>query len=338
MYRAIYLASLGLGKVEPNPMVGAVLVHDDRIIGEGFHRQFGGPHAEVHAVQDAIHRGFADVLKQSTLYVTLEPCSHYGKTPPCSDLIIQHGIPHVIIGTTDPFPIVNGSGIEKLKAAGVRVETGFLEKECAWMNRRFLTAQTLRRPHVTLKFAQTEDGFMAPPDRNPARISSLQTDILVHQWRTEEQAILVGTNTARLDNPRLNARLWKGRQPVRLVIDRKRSLPKELNLFDQSQPTIVFNEVLDRKDGSIEYIRMDFNGNPVPALLKLVFDRGLHSVLVEGGAWLLEQFILSCSWDEARIITSKKVFGSGLSSPLLNGKIVHRLSVADDQIVFLKPL
>lgn len=338
MSRAVYLASLGLGSVEPNPMVGAVLVHDGRVIGEGYHKKFGEAHAEVNAIHDAIKHGFGDLLSDSKLFVTLEPCSHYGKTPPCTDLILKHKIPEVVIGNSDPFPIVNGTGIDRLKNAGVEVKVGFMETACSWMNRRFLTAQHLRRPYVTLKFAQTADRFMAPLSGEPVRISSPLTDRLVHKWRSEEQAILVGTSTARMDNPRLNVRLWKGRQPVRVVLDKNLALPQELNLFDQSQSTIVFNDRIEKTVGCISYHRLNFNNQLFPNLVKKLFDLGLHSLLVEGGAKVLEQFISAGLWDEARIITSRKTFGAGLPSPILRGTVFHRISHAEDQILFLRPL
>lgn len=240
MHRCLQLARLGAGAVAPNPMVGAVLVHEGRIIGEGYHRQYGCPHAEVDCLQSVLE-GDKHLIPQSILYVSLEPCAHFGKTPPCADLIIGHKIPHVVVGCRDPFPAVNGKGIEKLQAAGTHVEAGVLEAACRKLNERFFTFHQQHRPYVVLKWAQTADGKMAKDGPERLLISNAMTNRLVHRWRSEEMAILVGTNTAWADNPSLTTRLWPGPNPVRLVVDLHLRLPKNLHLFDASAPTLVFN-------------------------------------------------------------------------------------------------
>src|ERR1700712_465065 len=233
MQRCLELATLGLGAVSPNPMVGAVVVLDDKIIGEGYHQKYGEAHAEVNAINQVISRfpNSADLLKQATIYVSLEPCAHYGKTPPCADLIIKHQIPKVVVGCRDPFEQVNGKGIEKLQAAGVEVVLGILEAECKWLNRRFFTRIQKHRPYIILKWAQTADGFFAPADGTQLWITGQESRKLVHQWRGEEDAILVGTNTVAIDNPQLNVRYGSGKLPKRIVIDRELKLNKSLNIF-----------------------------------------------------------------------------------------------------------
>lgn len=338
MLRAIYLASMGEGKVAPNPLVGAVLVHNGRIIGEGYHEAFGEAHAEVNAVNDAISKGFVNLLSESTLYVTLEPCSHHGKTPPCTDLILKYRIPKVVVGKTDPFPAVSGNGIKKLQQAGIQVETACMEYECEGVNRRFLTFHEKRRPYIVLKFAQTANHFIAPSDPSDGkRISSPLSDILVHQWRSSEPAIMVGTRTAETDDPQLNVRLWFGKQPVRIVIDRQLKLHDSLRIFDNSQRTIVFNEIQNEQKGKTEWVKIQFGDDWLPRLLYKLYELNIQSVLVEGGAFLLNEFINSDLWDEARIITSEKIFRSGLKAPRIIGKEFYRAQYEQDTISFIKP-
>jgi diaminohydroxyphosphoribosylaminopyrimidine deaminase/5-amino-6-(5-phosphoribosylamino)uracil reductase len=243
--RCLELAGLGKASVSPNPMVGAVVVMDTVIIGEGYHQQYGGPHAEVNAINQVINTfsDYADLLDQSILYVSLEPCAHYGKTPPCADLIIKHKIPNVVVGCRDPFDAVNGKGIEKLRDAGINVEVGILEEECKWFNRRFFTRIQKRRPYIILKWAQTADRFFAPDNDTQHWITGEESRKLVHQWRSEEDAVLIGKNTALIDNPQLNVRYRQGKSPKRIVIDRRLELNNNLNIFDQSVDTLVFNEV-----------------------------------------------------------------------------------------------
>ena len=317
MKRCLDLAVSGLGNTAPNPMVGSVIVYNGKIIGEGYHRQAGGPHAEVHAVNSVKDKS---LLKESVLYVNLEPCSHTGKTPPCADLIIKSGIPRVVAGMEDPNPAVAGSGFRKLRDAQIQVTTGVLEDECRELNKRFITFHVKKRPYVVLKWAQTNDYFIdilrgQTDYPEPTWISNEISRMLVHKWRTEEQSILVGTNTALMDNPRLNVREWKGRSPVRMVLDRTLRLPKNLHVFDNTSPTIVFNALKNNKEKNTTYVRLDFNDHLLENMLKYLYDSGFQSVLVEGGRMLLNGFIRSNLWDEARVFKGNKLFGSGISAP-----------------------
>jgi diaminohydroxyphosphoribosylaminopyrimidine deaminase/5-amino-6-(5-phosphoribosylamino)uracil reductase len=317
MSRCLDLARLGLGHTAPNPLVGSVIVREGRIIGEGYHQQYGGPHAEVNAVNSVPDRG---MLKESVLYVNLEPCSHTGKTPPCADMIIQAGIPEVVIGTSDPNPLVSGNGIKILEQNGVKVTCNVLARECRQLNKRFFTFHICRRPYVVLKWARTSDGFIDIIRDNdtlskPVWISNEISRMLVHKWRTEEQAILVGTRTAIMDNPRLNAREWPGKSPVRMVIDRELKLPINLNLFDNSQKTLVFNGQKEYTEGQIHYVKLDFSGNVLEQLLFYLYKTGIQSVFVEGGRKLISSFIGENCWDEARVLVGPKKFGEGIPSP-----------------------
>ncbi|MCQ6956963.1 bifunctional diaminohydroxyphosphoribosylaminopyrimidine deaminase/5-amino-6-(5-phosphoribosylamino)uracil reductase RibD [Mucilaginibacter aquariorum] len=322
MQRCLDLAALGAGSVSPNPMVGAVIVHDDKIIGEGYHQKYGEAHAEVNAVKMVTDRygNHADLLKQSTIYVSLEPCAHYGKTPPCADLIIKHQIPKVVVGCRDPFPQVDGKGIEKLQAAGIEVTTGVLEKECQWLNRRFFTRVQKQRPYIILKWAQTADGFFAPADGTQHWITGPEARKLVHQWRAEEDAILVGKNTVLADNPQLNVRYVEGKSPKRVVIDRRLELSKTLNAFDQSVETLIFNEVKTDIDGKNKYIALEDFDRFVPQyILFQLYLQDIQSVIIEGGAHTLNSFINAGLWDEARIFTGSSVLKDGIKAPVVSG-------------------
>ncbi|MGD9929796.1 MAG: bifunctional diaminohydroxyphosphoribosylaminopyrimidine deaminase/5-amino-6-(5-phosphoribosylamino)uracil reductase RibD [Mangrovibacterium sp.] len=319
MERSIALARLGSGEVAPNPMVGSVIVCNGAIIGEGFHRQYGGPHAEVNAINSVKDKS---LLKESTLYVSLEPCAHFGKTPPCSDLIISHGIPHVVVGSVDPFARVAGKGIEKMRAAGIKVDVGVLEDECLELNRRFFTFHQQKRPYVILKWAQTLDGFLdidrsQPEFGQPTWISNELSRRLVHRQRTEEAAILIGTNTAMKDNPSLTVRDWSGRQPVRLVIDRQNLLPDSLHLKDGTVPTIVFTDIKVEDRQNLEFVSLDFSRNILPQLLDFLYARELQSVVVEGGKLLLQSFIDQDLWDESHVYIGHSWFGAGVPAPHL---------------------
>ncbi len=339
LIRTLHLASLAEGLTAPNPLVGAVLVCDRKIIGEGFHRQYGGPHAEVNAIRSAIQNGNEALLSRSTLYVNLEPCSHHGKTPPCTELIIQSKIPKVVIGTEDPFPDVNGNGIQQLRAAGIEVVQDVYVKECLWLNRRFFTFHYEKRPYVILKYAQTADHFIAPSSPDVSnKISSSLTDLLVHRWRSQEAAIMVGTRTASVDNPFLNARLWFGKNPVRMVIDKELKLSPKLHLFDQSQRTIVLNEVKSEINGLNEFEKINFNLPFGEQLFNLLYKKQLQSIIIEGGSVLLNYFIKHNLWDEARIITSGKRFGSGVPAPVIKGKEFYRMKESGDEILYLKSI
>jgi diaminohydroxyphosphoribosylaminopyrimidine deaminase / 5-amino-6-(5-phosphoribosylamino)uracil reductase len=275
------------------------------------------------------------LLPLSTIYVNLEPCSHTGKTPPCADMIIKSGIPHVVIGTPDPNPLVAGNGIRKLEEAGIRVTSHILTEKCRYLNRRFFTYFTEKRPFVILKWAQSRDGFIDIERRNgdPAGPNWISNDIsrmIVHEWRSEEQAILVGTNTALLDNPRLNVREWPGKSPVRLVIDRTLRLPKSLYLFDNSYKTVVFNEVIDRQEQETQYKQIDFSHDIIPQMMSWLYSQGVQSLLVEGGRQLLEAFIKNGCWDESRVFTGKKNFGSGITAPAIRDIVPEKYLVRED--------
>ena len=323
MRRCIELALLGAGSVSPNPMVGSVIVVDGKVIGEGYHQRFGEPHAEanaINAVLDAFPNA-EDLLKRSTLYVNLEPCAHFGKRPPCSDLIIRYQIPEVVIGCRDPFPLVNGKGIEKLNEAGVRIIEDILTDECAHLNRRFITRVQKHRPYVILKWAQTADGYFAPADRSQSWISSEISKKLVHKWRSEEDAVLVGFQTAFSDNPQLNVRLSPGRNPVRIVIDRKLELPKSLTLFDQTQQTIVFNSLHTEIDNNIKYLELEDFDHYLPQLICYqLYLMDFQSIIIEGGVKTLQLFINAGLWDEARVFSAKERWGDGAKAPALIGQ------------------
>jgi len=314
MDRALTLAALGGRPVMPNPLVGAVLVRDGEILGEGYHRFFGGPHAEVEAIRAVSDQS---KLRGATLYVTLEPCVHSGKTPPCTDRIIQSGISHVVVACRDPFPEVSGRGIDMLRAAGIRVTEGIQEHEATRLNKRFITAHRLKRPYTILKWAQTDDGFLARSDGSSKWISCDASRALTHEWRAQEMAILVGTNTARVDNPSLTVRHVTGPNPVRAVIDASLALPAHHNLFTQESETIVFNDLKDEQQGLVTYRRLDFRHPITTQITAYLYSRLLISLLVEGGATTLRSFIEADAWDEVRVFVSPKRFGSGIRAPAL---------------------
>jgi diaminohydroxyphosphoribosylaminopyrimidine deaminase / 5-amino-6-(5-phosphoribosylamino)uracil reductase len=332
---------LGQGQVAPNPMVGSVLVHEGLIIGEGYHEQYGQAHAEVNCIK-SVKPEHRHLIERSTIYVSLEPCAHFGKTPPCADLIIKHRIPKVVVGCRDPFEMVAGKGIEKLKEAGIEVITGVLEKECKELNKRFFTFHTQHRPYIILKWAQTADGKIAKTGGEAGRavsgqrllISNEYTNRLVHKWRSEEMSILVGTNTALLDDPELNTRLWPGNSPIRLVVDMDLKLPSSLKLFNGKYTTIVFNthkHTLPEKNLSLAlsanissslppyYYKVTEDVSLVQQVVNALYHLKIQSVIVEGGSFLLQSFIDENMWDEARVITNEQLFlGSGLPAPMLN--------------------
>lgn len=335
MQRCIHLALQGIGAVSPNPMVGAVIVCDGKIIGEGYHEHYGAPHAEVNAIHSVLHN-FPDGeerLKRSTIYVSLEPCVHFGKTPPCADLIINHNIPYVVIGCRDPFEQVNGKGIEKLEASGIHVLTGILEKECFDLNKRFFMRVQHQRPYIILKWAQTTDGFFAPEDHSQKWISSPESKRLVHQWRAEEDAVLIGKNTALVDNPQLNVREFKGRNPVRIVIDRYLKLPNNLHLFDQSQKTLVFNELKTEISGNIKYLQPDDFDNYLPQMIVYqLYMMDIQSLIIEGGAHTLNMFIEHNLWDEARVFTSPAKWEKGIKAPELTQPVSELVTIGTDKL------
>lgn len=341
MQRCLQLAALGAGYVIPNPLVGSVLVHEGKIIGEGYHRQWGEPHAEVNCINN-VPNHLRHLISESTIYVSLEPCAHFGKTPPCADLIIRNKIPNVVVGIRDPFEAVNGKGIEKLNDAGIEVIQGVLENKCREINRRFFTFHTKQRPYIILKWAQTADGFIAPihQNNNSERllISNAYTNRLVHKWRSEEAAILVGTNTALSDNPSLTNRLWKGLNPVRLVVDKQLNLTTSLHLFDQQVQTIVFNEVNEEKRENLHYQMID-KSEPLPLqICKMLYQLNLTSLIVEGGKQLLQSFIDTGCFDEIRLIENEKLrIGKGLPAPLFaNLPLVESIQSDTDRIAVFR--
>lgn len=312
MRRALELATLGQGMVAPNPMVGCVVVYNNQVIGEGWHRQYGQPHAEVNAIASVADKS---LLSLSTVYVTLEPCSHFGKTPPCADLLIHHQVKRVVICNLDINPLVGGKGIEKLRQSGIDVTTGVLENEGRVLNRRFFCFIEKQRPYLILKWAESADGFVAKPNFEPTPISNQLSRKWVHQWRSQEDAIMVGTRTALYDNPRLNVRDWSGRNPVRVVIDKQLSLSNALHLFDQSQPTLVYNHVQDRQESDLSWIKTPAEINLIDAILANLYQRKIQSVLVEGGTHLLESFLAQDLWDEIRVIQSPNYLQEGIKAP-----------------------
>lgn len=320
MKRCIQLAKKGLGTTSPNPLVGAVLVYDNRIIGEGWHQQYGKAHAEVNCL-NSVSEDQKQFISKSTLYVNLEPCSHFGKTPPCASLIIDYNIPKVVIGNVDSNVKVAGKGIQLLKKAGIEVVTNVLEKECRWLNRRFLTAQEKKRPYIFLKWAQSNEGYIAPKDKSRFQLSNASSQKLVHRMRAEEDAILIGYQTAMNDNPQLNPRLWKtsGNLLTRIVLDLENNLPQHLHIFDNSQATLIFNFHIEKKEGLNEWVLLNRKENLLPQLLKKL--SAFNSFIVEGGAKTLQLFIEAEMWDEAYVFKTPVSIHQGIPAPLLKSAI-----------------
>ena len=338
MQRCLELAALGLGYVAPNPMVGCVVVHNGKIIGEGYHQKYGEAHAEVNAIHSVKNK---ELLSQSTLYVTLEPCAHFGKTPPCSDLIIENRIPRVVVGTIDPFAQVAGKGIEKMRRAGINVKVGMLENECREQNRRFFTFHEKKRPYIILKWAQTADGFIdreRTGDENdkPAWITNELARRLVHKQRSEEAAILIATNTAEKDNPSLTVREWKGNQPYRLVLDRTGRLKPDLHLFDGTSPTLVFTASETKSRALVEYVKIDFANDPLPQVMNHLYQNDIQSVIVEGGTQLLTSVITKGLWDEAHVYFGNQFFGNGVKAPLISGKNIAMEQLNECRLIVLR--
>lgn len=322
MLRCIELAQKGLGNVAPNPLVGAVIVHKETIIGEGYHQQFGKAHAEINAINSVKDKR---LLKESSIYVSLEPCTHYGKTPPCTDAILIHGFKEVIIGTIDPFEKVAGKGIEKLKTAEINVTTSVLEKECWFMNRRFMVFQTYKRPYIILKFAQSKDGFIdiLPEEKQLGKInyiSSPESLKLVHKWRSEESAIMVGTNTVISDNPELTCRLYPGKNPIRITLDKNLRIPNQSKILNSNAPTFIYNSLKTDQINNVERIQLEWDENVLKSILNDLYKRGIQSLIIEGGLRLLEYCIKENLWDEARIFTSDKELKNGITAPYFTYK------------------
>jgi diaminohydroxyphosphoribosylaminopyrimidine deaminase / 5-amino-6-(5-phosphoribosylamino)uracil reductase len=320
MHRCFELAERAKGHTAPNPMVGAVLVSGDRIIGEGWHHHYGADHAEVNCIKNVAVED-RHLIPGSTMYVSLEPCAHHGITPPCAHRLVQEKIGEVIIANTDPFEQVNGNGVQILLDAGINVRAGVCEKEGRWLNRRFFCFHSRHRPYIILKWAQTRDGFIAPADRSRLQISSGESSKLLHKWRTQECAIMVGAITARLDNPQLTARHWEGEHPLRIVLDRNLQLPHTHHIFDNTAATWVINDQREILDGNVHSIKLPFGDALLPALMQRLHSTRILSLIVEGGASLLTSFIAQNLWDEARIFTGTAEIGEGVAAPALQNEV-----------------
>lgn len=336
MQRCLELASYGIQNVSPNPMVGAVLVYEDRIIGEGYHNKFGEAHAEVNAI-NSVKPKDAHLIKLSTLYVSLEPCSHHGKTPPCSDLIIEKNIPKVVIACIDSYSEVAGKGIEKLQSKGVEVTVGILEKEARFLNRRFFTFHEKQRPYIILKWAQSEDGFIDKLRHNDKKginwITQTETQQLTHQWRTEEDGILVGCNTILRDNPSLTARASSGKNPTRIIICSDPSkIESSSNVLDGKVETIIFNDILSKKDENVDFIALKPTKNRLVEILKVLHKKNLQSLIIEGGSKTINSFIAEGLWDEARVLKGKSIFENGLAAPKINSNFANSFKFGKDTI------
>ena len=335
--RCIQLAKNGLGTTYPNPLVGSVIVYENQIIGDGWHKKAGESHAEVNAINSVKDKS---LLSKATIYVSLEPCSHFGKTPPCSDLIIEHKIPNVVIGTLDPNEKVAGKGIQKLILAGHNVTIGVLDEECLELNKRFFTFHQKKRPYIILKWAETADGFIAPKNKDeqkPVWITNQYSRQLVHKWRTEEQAILVGTQTVLDDNPSLNVRDWEGNHPVKIILDRQNRLPENLTVFNSTEKTIIFSQSkrsFNNENCQTEVI--NFEGNLVQEICNNLFQHNIQSVIIEGGARTLQTFIDENLWDEARVFKGKNAFKEGTKAPKFSGKLVGKQTVLEDELLIFR--
>lgn len=333
MLRALELAHLGTGHVSPNPLVGSVIVHNGKIIGEGWHKKYGEAHAEVNAIASVDDK---NLLIESTVYVTLEPCSHFGKTPPCADLLIQHQVKKVFVANLDTNPLVSGNGIRKLREAGIEVCTGILDVKGRALNKRFFTFVEKQRPYIILKWAETADGFIARKNFDSKWISDEYSRQLVHKWRTEEDAVLVGMRTAQQDNPQLTVRDWTGRNPVRIVIDRFLKLNEKIHLFDGSQKTLCYNVLKHEEHANLTLMRIE-EENFLLHLLQDLYKRKIQSVIIEGGAQTLKAFVDTGWWDEARIFISPNTFGEGVEAPKLDGKIDSLQKVKNDWLKIVVP-
>ncbi len=356
MMRCIELAKKGLGTTYPNPLVGSIIVYKDKIIGEGWHHSAGNPHAEVLAIQSVRD---SSLLKEATIYVSLEPCSHFGKTPPCSNLIIEKGIKNIVIGSSDPNPKVFGKGIEKLKKAGCNVTVGVLKKECDHLNRRFFSYHINNRPYIILKWAKSQDEFIAPykdfssqneslqipknrlphrvkkkirKDARPVWITNKRSRQLAHKWRSEEQAILVGTQTVLDDNPSLTTRDWQGASPIRIVLDRSLKIPQDSTIIDGEVKTIVITEQEIENNVNLLFERIDFSKEISSQICDILYCHQIQSVIIEGGSKTLQTFIDSGNWDEARVFKGAVLFKEGIKSPVFSGTIISKKNIKEDQL------
>lgn len=328
--RTFDLAAMGLGKVSPNPLVGCVVVHEGRVIGEGWHKKYGDAHAEVNAIENVADK---NLLPESTVYVNLEPCAHFGKTPPCADLLVKSGVKRVVIANVDSNPLVGGKGIKRLEEAGIEVTAGILEKEGSALNKRFFTSLNEKRPYIILKWAQTSDGFIARSNYDSKWISNEMSRRIVHKWRSEEDAIMVGTTTAHYDNPKLNVRDWSGRNPVRVIVDRNLRLKKNLYVFDGTQATLCYNTKVDKEEKNLNYVKLE-ETDFIEALLQDLYERNLHSVIVEGGSILLNLLVQENLWDEARVFVSPQEFEVGIAAPKVTGLEREEIVDTDKLLIF----
>lgn len=346
--RCIQLARNGFGTTYPNPMVGSVIVYENKIIGEGWHKKAGEPHAEVNAVNSVQDKS---LLKKATIYVSLEPCSHFGKTPPCCDLIIKNKIANVVIGTVDPNVKVAGNGIKKLMEAGIQVTVGILQEECNELNKRFFTFHEKKRPYIILKWAESIDGFIAPlellrypeiskqnhNEKKPIWITNQYSRQLVHKWRTEEEAIMVGTQTAIDDNPKLNARDWHGNNPIRIVLDQNNRIPPDFHVFDNQVKTILFSKSkrpVEKENSIFEYI--NFEQNIATQIIQSLYHHQIQSIIIEGGRQTLQTFIDAHLYDEARIFVGNVLFTEGTKAPNLAKNQFKKKSIGNDELILFR--
>ncbi len=332
MQRCIELASKAMGCASPNPMVGSVIVYNNKIIGEGYHEKYGSHHAEVNAINSVKDKS---LLSKSTLYVNLEPCAHFGKTPPCSDLLIKNKIPEVVIGCVDTFSEVSGKGIERMRSIGIDVKVGVLENESRELNKRFFTFHEKKRPYIILKWAESKDGFIAPKNQTkPFWMTSSESKKLVHKWRAEEDAILVGRITAEKDNPSLTVREIEGSNPIRILIDKDLKLSADFNLFNNDAKTIIFNQIKSEKNNSNNYIKINFN-DLTKNILQELHKQNIQSIIIEGGRNTLQSFIDKKLWDEARIFTTNKTLTEGVKPPAIEGEIISEDETGGDRFKIL---
>lgn len=331
--RCIQISQNGTSLAAPNPSVGAVLVYKDVIIGEGFTAAFGGAHAEVNCI-NAVSKKNQKYISKSTLYVSLEPCSHQGKTPACSILILEKEIKHVVVGSLDPNPLVAGNGIKMLQKKGVKVEIGVLETDCRLSNKRFYTFHEKKRPYIILKWAETESGYFSPLDNSQFWISNSFSKQLVHKWRSEEMSILVGTQTAKADNPKLNVREYSGKNPTRILIDKDLNLSEKLHFFDKTQATLIFNSIKTESKENLAFVKLNFENEIAIQILDYLYSKQINSIIIEGGLYTLNQFIKQNLWDEARILIGNNKLKKGKAAPKLEGEIIKKFSLEKDTVIY----
>jgi len=332
MRRCFTLAANGLGKVAPNPMVGCVIVHNGEIIGEGYHRQYGGAHAEVNAI-NSVPNDKKHLLRESTVYVSLEPCNHFGKTPPCADLLVQNQVKKVVIAMQDPFAKVNGTGIQKLRDNNIEIEVGILEDEAKTLIKRFIIFHQQKRPYIILKWAQTQNGFIGQANKQ-VWITNALCKKLSHKWRNEEAAIFAGPSTINIDNPQLTNRLWYGKNPIRITYDWKNNLNPQANIFNTEAPTILFNKQTN-KDLPKHITQIQLENESVETMLTALHQQNIQSVIIEGGAKTLQQFINANLWDEARILIGNQTWDEGVKAPSLNYEDGEKI-VLGNNTVYIK--